>query len=228
MATSRTTLRLNPDAQDAEDPDARRRARSIARQRQAAEVKRSRAELRGGRARQDGREQAVREHRAALVTMILTLGILIAAVAVTGGLIANSMRDRPVTLAAPLQVFPVTQTSPGQCPAGTQGVTGQTTTGLVCYQLAQGIAIRKVSDLRVQRGRSGSAYDVAVTLRPSDRKAFAQLTRATVGRDVAFVVSNRLITAPRVEMPITDGKVVITGTPDHASANRLVHDLKGR
>ncbi|WP_157429870.1 SecDF P1 head subdomain-containing protein [Actinomadura oligospora] len=211
-----------------EDGDvARRRARAKARQREAAEVKRSRAELRGGHAKQDGRDQAAREHRAALVTMVLTLGILIAAVAVTGGLIANSMRNRPVALASPLQIFPVAQTSPGQCQAGTQGVTGQTTTGLVCYQLTQGMAIRKVTDLRVQRGRTGGAYDVAVTLRPSDRKAFAQLTRSTVGRDVAFVIGNRLITAPRVEMAITDGKVVITGTPDHASATRLVRDLKG-
>ncbi|RFU42940.1 hypothetical protein DZF91_03885 [Actinomadura logoneensis] len=213
---------------DPESPDARRRARSRARQREAAEVKRSRAELRGGRARPDGRDQGAREHRAALVTLVLTLGILIAAVAVTGALIAGSMKERPIALASPLQIFPVSQTSPGQCPAGTQGVTGQTTTGLVCYQLTQGMSIRKVTDLRVQRGRTGGAYDVAVTLRPSDRKAFAQLTRATLGRDVAFVTGNRLITAPRVEMAITDGKVVITGTPDRASADRLVHDLKGR
>ncbi|MEV4255037.1 hypothetical protein AB0J52_17935 [Spirillospora sp. NPDC049652] len=211
-----------------EDPDARRRARSRARQREAAAVKRSRAELRGGHAKHDRNDQGAREHRAALVTMVLTLGILIAAVAVTGALIAGSMKERPIALASPLQIFPVAQTSPGQCPAGTQGVTGQTTTGLVCYQLTQGMSIRKVTDLRVQRGRTGGAYDVAVTLRASDRKAFAQLTRSTIGRDVAFVTGSRLITAPRVEMAITDGKVVITGTPDRASADRLVHDLKGR
>src|SRR5690606_41422967 len=64
-------------------------------------------------------------------------------------------------------------------------------------------AIREVADLRVQRSRvQPGGYDVALTLRPSDRKAFAYLTRATVGRDLAFVVRNRIITLPRVDMAI--------------------------
>ncbi len=71
-------------------------------------------------------------------------------------------------------------------------------------------------------------YDVAVTLRPVDRQAFADLTRATVGRDLAFVVRDKLVTLPRVDMAITDGKVVVTGSPDKAAAKKLVRELKGR
>lgn len=224
-----TTVTLPVDA----EPDAarRRRARAAERQRVAAEVKRSRAARRQGLAyREIGPAAgAADQHRSALLVMVVTLGLLIAAVAVTGGMIASSRRTRPVTLASPLHIYPVTATTPGQCPAGTQGITGQSGSGPTCYRLAQGIAIRKVADLRVQESRvRPGGYDVALTLRPVDRDAFADLTRATVGRDLAFVVRNRLVTLPRVDMAILDGKVVVTGPPDRASADRLVRELKGR
>ncbi|QXJ23598.1 hypothetical protein AGRA3207_004774 [Actinomadura graeca] len=210
-------------------PDAearRRRERAAQRRRAQAEAKRSRA---AQRVRQPPRPpaRAAAEHRSSLLIMVMTLGLLIAAVAVTGGLVAASRRTQPVTLTAPLHVYPVTQSAPGQCPAGTPGITGQASTGPVCYRLSQGIAIHKVSDLRVQRSK-GTGYDVAVTLRPVDRRAFADLTRATVGRDLAFVVRERLVTLPRVDMAILDGKVVVTGPPDRAAADRLVRELKGR
>ncbi|GAA0222657.1 hypothetical protein GCM10009527_018720 [Actinomadura nitritigenes] len=215
------------------DADRRRRARAEQRRRAAAETKRSRAARRQGLAYRERPVpepvQAADQHRSALVIMVLTLGLLIAAVAVTGGMIASSMRTQPVTLAAPLHVYPVTQAAPGQCPAGTPGITGQSAGGVTCYRLAQGIAIHKVADLRVQRSRgSSSGYDVALTLRPVDRQAFARLTSATVGRDLAFVVRDRLITLPRVDMPIRDGKVVVTGSPTRSAADTLVRELKGR
>ncbi|GAA2606231.1 hypothetical protein SMC26_32455 [Actinomadura fulvescens] len=210
-----------------DDPDQKRRARSLERQRRLAQVKRDRKGL-GGRGGRGGRQAtAAREHRSALLIMILTLGLLIAAVAVTGGLIASSMRTRPVTLAAPLHIYPVAATVPGQCQAGTQGISWPSATGPTCYVLTQGIAIRRVADLRLQRGKAQGAYDVALTLRTTDRRAFADLTRAMVGKDLAFVVRDRLVTVPRVEMPISDGKVVITGTSSKGDAEKLVRELKG-
>ncbi|WP_153534520.1 SecDF P1 head subdomain-containing protein [Actinomadura macrotermitis] len=206
------------------DEAQRRRARAVERQRRAAELKKSRTAQRQATG---GHERREREHRSALLVMVLTLGLLIAAVAVTGGMIAASMRTRPVALAAPLHVYPVTQTVPGPCQAGTQGITGQTASGQVCYQLAQGIAIRKVADLRQQKAR-GAAHDVAVTLRADDRKAFAALTKTSVGRDLAFVVGDRLVTTSRVDMEISDGKFILTGSSSQAEADRLVRDLKGR
>ncbi|MGI5165399.1 SecDF P1 head subdomain-containing protein [Spirillospora sp. CA-253888] len=210
------------------DPDQRRRARVSQRQRTAAEVKRSRAALRGDRTRQTQRERAAREHRAALLVMVLTLGLLIAAVAVTGAMIATSRRAQPITLAAPLHIYPVAQVTAGQCPAGTPGITGPSATGPTCYRLNQGIAIRKVADLRVQRSAGGSGHDVAVALRSADQRAFADLTRATVGRQVVFVVREQLVTAPRVDTPITDGKVVITGPPSRPEAEKILRELRGR
>ncbi|WP_018654777.1 SecDF P1 head subdomain-containing protein [Actinomadura flavalba] len=219
---SAPVLEASPPA----DPEERRRARLAARQREAAELKRSRAAARAERIEAEERTQATGEHRSALLIMVVLLGLLIAAVAVAGTMLAASKRDKAIALRTPLNVYPVTQTTPGQCPAGTQGVTGQVATGPVCYQLAQGITIRSVTDLRVQRADAGG-FDVAVTLRGPDRRAFATLTRASVGRDVAFVTGDQLVTAPRVDMPITDGKVVITGSPNRAEADRLVTRLRG-
>ncbi|MBW8485088.1 SecDF P1 head subdomain-containing protein [Actinomadura parmotrematis] len=217
-----------PPVPPPDDEAARRRARAARRQRTAAEVKRSRAGLREERARRAGRTRAEAERRSALLVMVLALGLLIATVAVTGAMFAAVRHTRPITLGTPLHVYPVAAATPGACAAGTRGVTGQTATGPVCYGLTQGIAIRRVSDLRVQRSRSGGGYDVAVTLRPSDKKAFAALTRATLGRNLAFVVGPRLVTVPRVDTAITDGRIVIVGTPTRAGADQIVAQLKGR
>ncbi|WP_325052957.1 SecDF P1 head subdomain-containing protein, partial [Actinomadura sp. WAC 06369] len=210
--------------------DGRRRARAAERRRAAADAKRSRAALRPGPARRESPQvRAADRHRSALLVMVLTLGLLIAAVAVTGGLIAASMRTRPVPLADPLHIYPVTQATPGQCAAGTRGITGQSASGATCYRLEQGLAIHEVAELHVQRSRvRQGGYDVALTLRPADRNAFADLTRSTVGRDLAFVVRDEIVTLPRVDMEITDGNIIVTGAQDRASAVRLVRDLRGR
>ena len=36
------------------------------------------------------------------------------------------------------------------------------------------------------------------------------------------------VTLPRVDMPIRDGKVVVTGSPTRSAADTLVRELKGR
>ncbi|QFG23826.1 hypothetical protein F7P10_24595 [Actinomadura sp. WMMB 499] len=212
------------------DADGRRRARAAERRRAAAEVKRSRARSRQGPVpRATPQARAADRHRSALLFMVIILGVLIAAVAVLGGLFASSMRTRPVPLADPLHIYPVTQTTPGQCPAGTRGVTGQSGGGPACYRLEQGLAIHEVSELYVQPSRlRDGGYDVALTLRSADRNAFADLTRSTVGRDLAFVVRDEIVTLPRVDMAITDGKIIVTGTQDRAAAVRLVRELRGR
>nr|WP_237417565.1 hypothetical protein [Actinomadura rayongensis] len=219
----------SPPADDPSPADeaARRRERSVQRQRAAADLKRARAGARPPRTSRESAQRAAREHRSALLVMVVTLVLLIAAVAVTGGILVARMQTKPIVLASPLLIYPVTQTTAGQCPAGTQGMTGQSAAGLTCYRLAQGITIRRVSDLHVQKGRTGQAYDVALTLRSADRTAFGRLTRGMVGRDLAFVVNGQLVTAPRVDMPITGGKVVITGPVDRAAAALLARQLKG-
>ncbi|WP_146778817.1 SecDF P1 head subdomain-containing protein [Actinomadura craniellae] len=207
------------------------RTRRIEAQRQAVERKRSRHAQAVARRRQRRmvaeRRQTAGRRRAGLLTMVITLGVLIAAVAVSGGLIAASMLERPERLAAPLRVYPVEQVVPGSCVAGTPGLTGQTAAGVHCYRLSQGIAIYEVTGLRVQDGRNARP-EVSISLLSADRRAFADLTRRTVGREVAFVVRDQLITAPRVETPVTSGTVVIAGQFTRTDAVNLIRELRGR
>ena len=163
--------------------------------------------------------------RRAGLAIIITLGVVAAAVALTGTVIASSGDTHPAKFKSPLLVYPVTQASPGQCLAGTQGITGPGTQGQTCYRVAQGIVIRRVTDIHVQRG--GAGYDVSMSLLPADSRSFASLTRRMSGGSLALVVRGRVVTAPSVSGPITEGRILITGATRREEADRLVRELKG-
>jgi hypothetical protein len=163
--------------------------------------------------------------RRAGLAVIITLGVVAAAVALTGTMIASSGKTHPAKFKSPLLVYPVTQANPGQCPAGTPGITGPGTQGQTCYQVTQGIVIRRVTDIHVQRG--GSGYEVSMSLLPSDTRSFASLTRRMTGGSLALVVRGRLVTAPSVQGPITEGKILISGATRRDQADQLVRELKG-
>ncbi|MCW2939594.1 MAG: hypothetical protein JWN00_2579 [Actinomycetia bacterium] len=169
--------------------------------------------------------QAREPGRPALIAGIVTLAVIVIAVGVTGVYSAISQLQHQTKLTSPLLVYPVAQKTQGQCVAGVQGVNGLDPSGPVCYQVTEGIAIHKVGDIHVQRSKTG--YDVSIRLLPADAKTFADLTRRMIGRDLALVVRGRLVTAPRVDMAITGGQIVITGPTTSAAANQLVHDLQG-
>jgi hypothetical protein len=163
--------------------------------------------------------------RPALLAGVIMLTLVIIAVTVTGIVAATSTMSRQTPLASPLLVYPVSQTTPGQCLPGVQGVSALAASGPVCYQVTQGIALHRVSDLHVQHGAAG--YDVSIRLLHADARAFAELTRRMVGQNLAFVVRGRLVTAPRVDMPITKGQILITGTTTRADAERTLSELRG-
>jgi hypothetical protein len=164
--------------------------------------------------------------RPALLSGVILLAMVIIAVTVTGTVAATSRMARQTPLASPLLVYPVSQTTPGQCLPGVQGVSALAASGPVCYQVSQGIAIHRVSDLHVQHGTTG--YDVSIKLLNADARAFSDLTRRMVGQNLAFVVRGRLVTAPRVDMPITKGQILITGPVTRADAERTLSELRGR
>lgn len=164
--------------------------------------------------------------RTALLALIVSLGIVATALVVASALLTGPRHDEAARFPTPLNVHPVVQTTAGPCLAGTRGVTGQSATGPICHQLAEGIAIRKVNDIRVQRGPGGD-YEISIGLLPADRRAFADLTHATVGGDVAFVTGDRLVTVTRVETPVTQGEIIISGNFARSDADRFIRELKG-
>lgn len=163
--------------------------------------------------------------RRAALAVIITLGVVAAAVALTGTVIASSGKTHPAKFKSPLLVYPVTQANPGQCPAGAPGITGPGTAGQTCYRVAQGIVIHRVTDIHVQPG--GAGYEVSISLLPADSRSFASLTRRMAGGSLALVVRGRVVTAPSVQGPITEGKILITGATRREQADELVRELKG-
>jgi hypothetical protein len=166
--------------------------------------------------------------RPGLIAVVIALWVVIAAIALTGTLIAAFSQEHPVHFATPVKIYPVTQELPGpQCPAGVQGAIGQTAAGPVCYQLTTGITIKRVNDLHVERA-SGGGYAVSLSLIPADGKALTRLTRSAVGRPFALTVRDQVVAAPRVDAPITKGRILISGNLTRDAANTIVNRLKGR
>ncbi len=163
-----------------------------------------------------------RPPKTTLLAAIIVIGLCSAAVAMTGLLVAAA-RQSQTALAAPLLVYPVTEQTTGACPAGTQGVTGPEPS---CYRVTEGIVIRKVGEIEVLPLRDGS-YGVSLQLVGADREAFAEITRANLHKQVVMVVGGQPVTAPRVDSPITGGRLLLAGNFPHAAAERLARDLTG-
>lgn len=158
-----------------------------------------------------------------LLAAIIVIGLCSAAVVMTGVLVAVA-RAKETVLSTPLLIYPVTATTPGLCQAGQVGLTGPPQP--TCYQVSTGLTIRKVGEVKVQKLGDGS-FGLSVQLVGADKEAFAKLTKQNLQKQVAMVVNNQIVTAPRVDAPITGGKLLVTGQFTADNADRLAQDLTG-
>ncbi len=69
-------------------------------------------------------------------------------------------------------------------------------------------------------------YRVAFELTSAGSKIFSDFTTANVGKTLAIVLDKQVISAPRIETPITDGQGVITGNFNFETANALSIQLR--
>lgn len=164
--------------------------------------------------------------RPGLIAVVIVLWVLIAAIALTGTLIAAFSQQHPARFAAPLKIYPVTQQLAGPCPPGVQGVAGPSTAGATCYELTTGITIKRVNDIHVERAKA-SGYAVSISLLPADGKALRHLTTNAAGRAFALTVRDQVVAAPRVDAPINKGRVLISGGLSRSAAQHIVGQLKG-
>lgn len=74
-------------------------------------------------------------------------------------------------------------------------------------------------------GQAGGQPVVSLEFNPEGTKKFADITARNIGRPVAIVLDNNLITAPTVQNAITDGKAVISGNFTVTDAKNLVIQL---
>ena len=83
----------------------------------------------------------------------------------------------------------------------------------------------ELSSVAVQTTATGG-YEVAFVLKPDGAKTFKDFTTANVGKPLAIVLDKKVISAPNIQNPITEGKGVITGNYTIDSANALAIQLK--
>jgi hypothetical protein len=165
--------------------------------------------------------QPIPRARPGLLAVVIVLWVVVAAVALTGTLIVAFSSTHPAQFKTPLKIYPVSQEIQGQCVAGTPGIN----VSGACYLVTTGITIKQVADIHVERAKS-NGYEVSISLYSGDGRALAHLTKGNVGRDYALVVGGRLVAAPRVDAPITKGRILITGGLTKSGADSIMRQLK--
>ncbi|MFA7244389.1 MAG: protein translocase subunit SecD [Patescibacteria group bacterium] len=67
---------------------------------------------------------------------------------------------------------------------------------------------------------------VSLTFDSAGKEKFAKLTKENLNKQIAIVLDNRIISAPNVQVEITDGQAIITGQKDIKEAQELASRLK--
>lgn len=85
-------------------------------------------------------------------------------------------------------------------------------TGVVYYAVHKNVPVsgRDLKNARVQKGRVGEPV-IGFSLTPEGAPKFGELTGTNVGRQLAIVLDNKVVSAPRINSRI-DGEGVIEGT----------------
>ncbi len=95
-------------------------------------------------------------------------------------------------------------------------------TGIVYHTVMTGAGLKTASVSRSQTGE----YQIAFTLTPEVTDIFAKYTSENRGKYLAIVLDKVVISAPRINDPITDGQGVITGNFTAETANTLAVQLR--
>ena len=120
--------------------------------------------------------------------------------------------------------FATSTTEPSPVPEATEDPNSTTPsqTDQIFHTVMIGSALQNVSVTTDQTGR----YQVAFELKSADVQTFRDYTTTKVGKVLAIVLDKRVISAPTIENPITDGQGVITGNFTYETANQLAVQLR--
>ncbi|WP_433254968.1 SecDF P1 head subdomain-containing protein [Streptosporangium sp. CA-135522] len=129
----------------------------------------------------------------------------------------------PQRLPVPIHFAPVTGSQPGACTTsdGMPDDTGQT-----CYTLAGGVSVTAVRKIETVQDSNG-AYSVRIALAPAFRERINDLTQEAVKQQIAIVVGEKVVAAPRVAQVITEDSLSIAGSFTKEQADAMVARLRG-
>lgn len=161
---------------------------------------------------------------------------LSAAVASLGGLAVStgcggSIGGEAVATAQPLQIRIVQAVDPVGSRTCATAALDVPATGDLCdregrnwYRLAPSVTRSTVENATATQ--SNGQWVVVFELNDEDGRAFADLTTNNVGRQVALVVGSRVVSAPAVSSPVTNGIVQMSANFTAQDARDLAKQLK--
>jgi hypothetical protein len=161
----------------------------------------------------------------AALIVVLALSTVLGAIAVlsTQNPDAPPLSDTPVkSLRSPMHFAPVTGVHAAPC-EGLEAVPDNS--GTTCYQLDPGVTVTTVQKIESVTEKDGT-YSIRLVLSPASRQQIAELTRETVRQQLAIVVGDQVIAAPRVAQAITQDSLSIAGF-DKAQADAIMALLSG-
>lgn len=175
--------------------------------------------------------ESPRAGRGTTVALILALVVVVLTAGVLGTIAVLMTRDPdvplgaapPRRLAVPIHFAPVTGTQPGPC---TDPDVLPDDQGKTCYTIAAGVSVNAVRAIETVQERSG-AYSVRIAFAPAFRDQINDLTQEAVRQQIAIVVGERVVAAPRVAQVITHNTLSIEGSFTREQADGMVARLTG-
>lgn len=137
-----------------------------------------------------------------------------AAPAQTGAGTAAAPTTPPTTVPSPTAVAGATPVA---------GATAQPGAGTIYHTVITGAALDTVA---VSTGTLAGDYQINFTLKSDSSKVFADYTTGHVGQYLAIVLDKKVISAPVIKNPITDGQGIIQGGFTNQTANALAVQLR--
>ena len=112
---------------------------------------------------------------------------------------------------------------------GTELLRGADATGPARYLVGRAIEVdgSHLRDARATADQQGSGGVVDIEFDAVGARQFGEVTRRNVGRQLAIVLDNRVLSAPTIREPILGGRAQISGNFTAASANDLAILLRG-
>ncbi|WP_405062262.1 hypothetical protein OG474_11630 [Kribbella sp. NBC_01505] len=182
----------------------------------------------------------IKRSRGPLVLVLVLVVVLVAAVAGIAVILLTRTNesDKPSepkpAAADTLEFRKVLKAEPNACTKGPQAANVRCDDEGTRYTLGQveleGSHVTKVEAAPSTNGALG--WYISLTLDSRGAKAFATLTAALAEQvppknQLAIVVKDKVVSAPAVSGPISDGQVQISGTFTSTEAKKLAADITG-
>jgi hypothetical protein len=139
---------------------------------------------------------------------------------------AATATTEPRQFRNPMSFHVVVRIDQTACLDGSNGVPGPGAGGDWCYFLDPGFTVTQAEQVHLVRDPQTDGFVVSVTLQREDRDEFAAWTTGAAGRQIAISIQGRVVQAPQLLTPLTDGSFQIGGLTE-SEARTLLRQLSG-